>query len=267
MAEHGSNACYNEGCRRPECTTAHREVQRHQRRMVAYGRWDPWIPADRVRGHVRALMARGVPFRRTAQEAGVSHWTVERLLYGDSEGPPPKNIRKDTGLKLLAVEASPDLVSDVVSVDSTGTVRRLQALGCIGHTQPDLSARLGVRPDHLGRIRRTGRVSAGLARAVRGLYDELWTLHPTGEAADRARIAARRFGWVSPLAWDDATIDDPEAVPDLGETANRSATRDNVLDLLDAGESLEHIAMRVGVSVHYARSVASGSRRSREAAA
>lgn len=267
MAEHGTNACYNEGCRRPECTAAHRDVQRHQRRMVAYGRWDPWIPADRVRAHVRGLMAQGVPFRRTAHEAGVSHWTVERLLYGDSAGPPPKNVRKDTGLRLLAVQATAELVSDVVSVDSTGTVRRLQALGSIGHAQTDLAARLGVQPDHLGRIRRTGRVSAGLARAVRALYNELWTVHPTGNTADRARIAARRFGWVSPLAWDDSTIDDPDAVPDLGDSPDRSATRDNVLDLLDAGESVEHVAARVGVSVGYVRSVASEARRGGKAAA
>jgi hypothetical protein len=257
MAGHGTNACYNEGCRRPECTAAHREVQRHQRRMAAYGRWDPWIPADKVRAHVRGLMAQGVSFRRTAHEAGVSYWTVERLLYGDSSGPPPKNIRKDTGLRLLAVQATADLVSDVASIDSTGTVRRLQALGCVGHAQADLAERLGVRPDHLGRIRRTGSVSAGLARAVAALYDELWDVHPQGNTADRARLAAKRFGWVSPLAWDDDTLDDPEAVPDLGEAAKGPSAREDVCDLLGAGESVEHVAARVGVSVGYARSIGS----------
>ncbi|OLT13047.1 hypothetical protein BJF79_03875 [Actinomadura sp. CNU-125] len=213
MTAHGTNARYNDGCRCTPCTTAHRDEQRHRNRMIAYGRWDPWIPADTVRAHVRVLMAQGVPFRRAAKEADVSYYTMERLLYGDSGGPPPKKIRKDTALRILAVHASPELVSDVASIDSAGTVRRLQALGCLGHPQADLAARLGVRPDHLGRIRRTGRVSAGVARKVRALYDELWKVRPEGKAADRARLAARRFGWAPPMAWDDDRIDDPKAKP------------------------------------------------------
>ena len=213
MTDHGTNARYNEGCRCEPCTLAHRDEQRHRRRMIVYGRWDPWVPAATVRSHVRSLMAQGVAFRRTAQEAGVSCYTVERLLYGDSQGPPPEKVRKDTALRILAVEASPELVSDVTSIDSTGTVRRLQALGYLGHPQADLAARLGVQPAHLGKIRRTGRVSAGLARKARAVYDELSMVRPEGAAADRARLAARRFGWVPPLAWDDDRIDDPKAKP------------------------------------------------------
>lgn len=267
MAEHGTNARYNEGCHCADCTAVHLAVNRHRYRMIAYGRWDPWVPADKVRAHVRGLMAQGVPFRRTAQEAGISYFTVERLLYGDSSGPPPKNVRKDTGLRLLAVQATPDLVSDVASVDSTGTVRRLQALGCIGHAQADLAARLGVHPEHLGRIRRTGRVSAGVARATRALYDELWSVHPQGNTADRARIAAKRFGWAPPLAWDDDTIDDPAAVPDLGaETSRQDALFENCEELLRQGFTVQQAAERLGVTEVNLRRVRARGRRKLEAA-
>jgi hypothetical protein len=210
MAAHGTNARYNEGCRGCQpCLEAHRAVQRATRRLKAYGQWQPWIDADPVRAHVRNLMAQGVPFRRTASEADVSHYTVERLLYGDSEAPPPRKIRRGTAVRILGVQPRRDLIAARVSIDGSGTRRRLQALGCMGHAQADLAARLDVQPRHLGKINRAGRVSAGLARKTEDLYDDLWNVTPVGATADRVRLAAKRFGWLPPLAWDDDLIDLP----------------------------------------------------------
>jgi hypothetical protein len=114
-------------------------------------------------------------------------------------------------------------------VDATGTRRRVQAL----------ARRLAG-----------GQVPPDFADRVRRLYDQLWNVTPVGLAADRARAAARRFGWVSPLAWDDHEIDVPAATPDLGE---RTGTRAQALTedsdwLLRFGYPFDVAAERLGIT-------------------
>ncbi|WP_295694431.1 hypothetical protein, partial [Lapillicoccus sp.] len=58
------------------------------------------------------------------------------------------------------------------------------------------------------------RISARAWRQVRQVYDRL-SMTPGPSPTARARAAAR--GYAPPLAWDDDTIDDPRALPDLGD--------------------------------------------------
>lgn len=100
-------------------------------------------------------------------------------------------------------------------IPSHGTVRRVQALCAIGWTCGELGDRLGVsksRVSHLINRSQNG-VLVATARAVAALYDELWDVIPVGQIANRVRGEAARKGWVSPLAWDDDTIDDQKARP------------------------------------------------------
>jgi hypothetical protein len=68
----------------------------------------------------------------------------------------------------------------------------------------------------------------------------------------RAKGIARKYGWVSPLAWDDDNIDDPAATPNLGEPSPRGSSPllENADWLLAAGCSLHETARRLGVSPH-----------------
>lgn len=97
--------------------------------------------------------------------------------------------------------------------DATGTVRRLQALAAAGVPLPVIAARLGVTNqavDH-ARARRNGHlVRVDVAQRVREAYDELWN-YPT--PSRKTRTCALRRGWLPPMAWDDGTIDDPDAEP------------------------------------------------------
>jgi len=57
------------------------------------------------------------------------------------------------------------------------------------------------------------------ARAMRALYDELWQADPADHGASpggitRARRYAAERRWAPPQAWDDDTIDNPDAFPD-----------------------------------------------------
>lgn len=104
-------------------------------------------------------------------------------------------------------------------VPNAGTQRRLRALHAVGHTWKSIGERLGLRIQSVREV-------AGLspqhpwtfcyidtARRVEELYEEWWNVYPAGTAAHRARLSAKRRGYLPPLAWDEETIDDPEATP------------------------------------------------------
>lgn len=250
-----------------------REYERHRRRQIAYGRWEPRIPAGPVREHVQSLKARGGIGRRAiAEAAGVVDSTVGYLLYSD---PPSEWIRADTGRALMAVTL--EEVGDDRYIDPTGTRRRLQALQAIGWSRTLLSAHLGAAPTKTGRLMRASRVLARNARAVAEVYDRLWCQAPpesTREergAATRARETAAANGWAPPLAWDDETIDDPDAVPHgLEPEAGTRARLPDGPELLwlveECGETPEAIAARFGVTAGGVQQALTRARR-REAAA
>ena len=199
------------------------DYMRHRDRQIAYGRWEPFVPADRARGHVRWLSSCGVGWEQAATLAGVPKGTVSKLLYGAGGTPPSRRIRPETEAAILAVRPALDVVDGRTIVDGTGTRRRLQALARCGWPMSRLSARLDGPGRQLDTIlRRDARVRAATARAVRVLYDDLWDQAPPEEtredraAAAYARNRARKQGWVPPLAWDDDEIDDPAAVPARG---------------------------------------------------
>lgn len=96
--------------------------------------------------------------------------------------------------------------------NSIGTARRLRALMAIGYTQGQLAAELGVDQSWVSKLMRNsrGRVNVDTHQRVVELYDRL---SMTPGASAQAREKAHRNGWPPPLAWDDDTIDDPDAQP------------------------------------------------------
>ena len=97
----------------------------------------------------------------------------------------------------------------------TGTERRLQGLVAIGYAQSEIAREMGAHESWVSRlIGGYGRsVNAATVARVREVYDRLAM---TPGPSDRARRHARKHGWAPPLAWDEDTIDDPAATPDIG---------------------------------------------------
>jgi hypothetical protein len=209
-----------EKCRCAVCREGHRKYEQNRRRQRAYGRAS-YVNAEPARAHVRALQSAGMGWHRIAAFAGVHNSVVSKLLYGDrSRGmEPSKRVRPATAAKLLAVTAGLDVLGATVLFDATGTHRRLRALVTIGWSQAKLAARLSMEPGNFGKTIRSLRVQAVTARAVRALYDELWTVAPPEDdhreriSVSRAKNYARAHGWLPPMAWDDDQIDDPDAEP------------------------------------------------------
>lgn len=257
--EHGTYACYGlDKCRCYPCAAAQSAYEIARQKQHAYGRWDNLVDAGPVREHVLQLTAAGIGHKRVARLAGVGHNTVGQLLYGKPGCSPSRRIRKETAAALMAVRADTGLLAGGVNVPAIGTHRRVHALVALGWSQQKLADRLGMLRSNLGTMLRQDQITARTARVVAALYDELWqtpppeAVHREKIAASRARGMACRNGWAPPMAWDDDSIDDPNAQPD---TATRIANRktklppvDELRWLLDTGESIAAIASRFGVS-------------------
>lgn len=259
----GNRSCYVvHRCRCAECRAASTRYESERARRKVYEDTTPGVPSsfvsgDVVRAHLRTLMEAGMGWKRIAGAAGVKSSTVYPILYGKHLGqpdhpehrPPRVRVTRAVADAILAVELD---LADGVPVDQTGTARRVQALVARGWSGSRIAGRLGVeRSNFTAVMNGTHLVTVATREAVRALYDELWDVAPPEDnhrdriAATRARRLAQRRGWVPPLAWDDETIDDPTARPDLGEREVMSLV-EQVRELADLGYLLPEIAARLG---------------------
>lgn len=233
-----------------------------RRRLIAYGRWRPWVDAAPVRDHVRAQMTAGLGWQRIAGLAGVSTSTVSNLIYVKAGRSLTTRMRPTTAARLLAVRADLDTLAPHALIDATGTRRRIQGLIWLGYTERRISTMLS--PDRAQRLANdvlyAQRVTAATALAVRALSEQLEGKPAPAQTKGariwvaRSRASARREGWVPLAAWD--AIDDPAAVPDLGP-ATRATRNDRVTEverLLGMGESLHMACKAVGITPETLRS-------------
>jgi len=242
--EHGTRLAYTlDGCRCYPCCAARSVYQR----QLAYGR-GTFVDAGPAREHVRALLAAGLGTRQVAALSGVSRSGLRSLLDGRTREdgrvePPKRRVSRSVADRLLAVPLpGVDAFPDATPIDGTGTRRRLQALAVLGWSNVKLARELGMTPSNYGTFTRRDEVLARHAREVRDLYDRLSTTPPAATSGydragiERVKASAKRSGWVGPLAWDDETIDDPAARPDVGRWRDGS---EHVVD-----EVAVHRAMR-----------------------
>ena len=219
---HGErNAYVLDRCRCRACRDAASTYERRRAKDRAYGR-DAYVDATPVREHVHHLQAQGMGWKRIADAANLERSVVWKLLYGDpTRGQTStKRVMPKTRDALLAVTLD---LAPGLTIDGTGTRRRLQALVTIGWSISELGRRLDILPSNLATtIHGRKNVTVATRDKVTALYDHLWDTpaHPSGRHGSvpaRARAYAARHGWVPPLAWDDATIDDPSATPCTGD--------------------------------------------------
>jgi hypothetical protein len=181
-----------------------------------------------------------------AAASGVHPATVAPLAWAAHSGA-RQRVRTSTAAALLTVRRPIDAAPDQAFILAVGTVRRLHALHAIGWPADQIGARIGMSKSHISFLcRRQGQVSAGRARAIRDVYEELQG-QPGPSRLSRDRAAAQ--GWAPPAAWDD--IDDPQAVPTGVRTLTAAAPPVDLAEvrhLLDLRESLDWVAVRLGVA-------------------
>lgn len=177
----------------------------------------PIVDGEPTRRHVRNLMAAGVSVVRIAAHADVSFAVVSGLLYTRGPNRPrSEKIRYENARRILAVRA--DQVATGY-VDAAGTHRRLQALMANGWPQLRLGPHVGLHPVYVNAVLRQTRIYGTTAMNVAAAYDRLWNQDPRQHGVNvgtykKIRSLARNNGWAPPGAWDDDTIDDPQAHPE-----------------------------------------------------
>lgn len=268
--QHGERRCYLRGCRRTECSNAHYrymsrlrlEHQRGQRRRT---------DAQPATDHLNQLIEAGWTQAQIERATGVNHRTLSPVLAGTYP-----SVNTTTAERILALPIGPPPNTDV-DTDATGTIRRLQALVAIGHIYPAIAARVGIHKDALGVIARGERpqVRTETAKAVAAAYRHM---SRTPGTSVRSRLHAARLGWHGPLAWDDATIDDPDAQPEVDngqQQPNRNQLaayrREEAAHFAQFGIPAHEIAARLGMAESTVRAIVAelytGQRRDRSKAA
>lgn len=261
LPDHGTLCRYViHKCRCEPCRGASRTYALRVHRLKGYGQWQPFVDAQPVRDHLAMLGEYGLGWMRAAAIAGVPTGNISKILYG-SRHPyraPSRRVRPATAARILALQPSLDLLADNARTPATGTARRVQALMARGFTQTYLAQRTDSHHSNLRKILDGTHVTARRARQIIALYDELWDKDPTAcgitpGAARYARNLAAARGWAPPAAWDDDTINDPTAQPDLGEPVSRqdALAEDAAFIARTTGVDLDRIAERLGVSRNY----------------
>lgn len=222
---------------------------------MAYGRWDNGrAELAPVLAHMADLQAAGMSLRRITALAGTNSRWACNVRHNPNRRWVSRRI--SNGILAIPIPAPGDLTAVASSrsrVDATGTARRLQALMAIGYTQREVIERLGTAPTMSYRLWEGGRlVMACTAQKVCALYDELAMVQPpdTWQARRAARRAAER-GWAPPLAWDDESIDDPEAKPHPWQPQPLTSEEfaEVVADYRRSSYGDEAIAAKLGIQV------------------
>lgn len=201
--------------RRGMCNSCY---QSHRNKQVAYGRWKTLkVDAKPVREHIMALKDAGVGDRAIVELSGVSRSALQIIRRGRPglNRPPRTHVLTQTAEKILAIPLDADNRRDGVRVSATGSLRRLRALHAIGWTQTEIARRIGWTLQNLNRyfISEPDMINRGTAVDIARVFDQLQLIPGPSE---RARRHAKKLGWAPPLAWDEDTIDDPDAVADRG---------------------------------------------------
>lgn len=262
---HGTKVAYQKDrCRCDPCTEAAVRYDRNRRRKIAYGQWDPrpWlVDATEAREHLRKLAARGMGEARIAELSGLSHHPLRTI----KQGAPRAHEATVAAILSIPLDAP---VAPGTRLDATGTKRRVQALACMGWSLERIGREAGIygRGNMFALLIFHDKVTARVERAVREVYERLWDKEPTWSnisqkgVVTRTKNLAKKRGWAPPLAWDEETIDDPEAKPNWGpppkkypRNGNRHVVTNEVIEDLEwlraSGVLADVAAERVGFTL------------------
>lgn len=161
---------------------------------------------QKVRDRIELLISRGIGVTALRDTTGLS------ITYLRTSNTP--TVIKRVHDAIFSIPLPRAVVASESCVPSVGTIRRIQSLMALGWPAYTLSAMLGWERSWTSKVLRgNGWVRASTAADVAALYVRLQL---TPGTSGRARNHAHRNGWVPPFAWDEDSIDDPTAQPNVG---------------------------------------------------
>lgn len=168
------------------------------------------MPTASVCEHVQGLLDADVTMAAICEASGAPIATLSELARGKHE-----RINHRLGKRILAVTLPQCLRTGPPRslVPALGAIRRVQALLALGHTHRAIAALL-PNQDPSVTMKLIARKQPGvtfryLHEAIAAAFDQLAMVPGRSE---QTRRRARRRGYMPPLAWDEGTIDLPDAV-------------------------------------------------------
>lgn len=224
-------------CGRPNCPN------RVRRQGLCAGHYkvvpSGYVDAQPAQARYQLLRDRGLSVQQIARLSGLHRDTL-RFMGSWGCG----RVRVETFDRLMAVRVPDGWQPTRVKLPAIGTQRRIKALAAGGHSLGFIGTELGVSQQAVACWLRHKHVSANTAAMVAALFDRLQLV--PGPSI-RARNHAQRKGWHVAMAWDEDTIDDPSALPNLGDRIHVTA-KERIAELQELGVT-DHtaIAERLGI--------------------
>lgn len=162
--QHGTHVKYViDRCKCDPCREANNRYERGRRSRIE----PPYVSATAARAHVLELRAAGVGLKTVAEQAGVSHGALSKLIYGQQGRAPSKRIRRTTHERILAV--TPAAARGTAKVDATTTKAQLADMIAAGIPKSTIAAALGAKGPGL-QVANRPQVAAKTARKVAELH-------------------------------------------------------------------------------------------------
>jgi hypothetical protein len=195
-----------------------------------------YVDVARARAHLITLNEAGFSWRHIARLTGLTEQGLYRVRDGE-------RCQRVTEARILAVPPPQPLAGPGL-INAVGSHRRIHALQALGWPHRILEERMGLPHRRISTMLARPKIYTPMARKISDVYDEL-SMQPG--PSERTREIAREKGWTPPLAWDDDTIDDPDAMPDMGRGGCVSAF-DRITELHEVGiADVGHIAECLGI--------------------
>ncbi|KAA6216443.1 hypothetical protein [Streptomyces filamentosus] len=204
--QHGERRCYLRGCRRPECVEANKRYCKQYRLATVHAPLR--VDASAAVRRLAHWANQGYSHTQIAAVAKINAPEVSKLLTGKQTSISLAHARR------IQTAHDPSGAPYHAMTDATGTIRRGRALYAIGYPLYRIAQDIPMNANDLGRLLmlESATVRQSIANGMAALYQRLsGTLGPSHLAV----CAARRLRWDSPIAWDDDSVDDPAAIPDV----------------------------------------------------
>jgi hypothetical protein len=255
---HNTITCYTDyRCRLPQCVERYREWDRARYRAKANGEPSRYIDAEPVRQHLLKLYAADLSINAIAASTGLTYLAVRGFTHHEYGNRRARRQRctRETAAKILAI--TPDNITSG-RIDSTGTIRRVQALVAKGFPLERIAPHAGLSVNNMSALLQRETVLASTARKVAEAYELLQNQAPARHGVDkrnvsRARKRAAANRWPDTKYW--ATrmdvIDDPHFEPLYGVTRREIVAQDANELMRISGLDRATAADRLGVSKAY----------------
>jgi hypothetical protein len=260
-------------CNCKPCRTARNRHQKQTRVNRELGN-SPFTNPAAAQAHLRELH-QTMGWNTLAAATGVQYSNLIAIYHGTRT-----KIRHETEAKILAAKA-PAQGDGGQYIDVTGSMRRLQALSCIGHSYAAISEAAKTASNRVLSIAngRQPTVRRDLAERITAAYERLAPNPPARDRfTTRTRNVARSKGWREPQWWEDyGHIDDPGFDPAVAEVTGfrerAELRREEIEHFAWHGDTPEQILARLDgeVSISTVRQIVAewrtGAKRDRKAVA